>query len=226
MEHGAVAPYHAFITGLSETALIPALYFEEPAVDVDWTMEGDMYGTIILPFEADVPENLEVYTLSALGDRIEANTPYIVKASEAGQKEFSFRGQATNTDTEYTGGLLTGVFEETAPAAESHILAEADGVGSFVPAEGSADKVMPNHAYVKADASAERAPLLLFEAPLDDTETGIAGIFADGEAVVDIFTPAGMTVMAGAKAAEAIPALEPGLYIIRLGGKTFKLLKR
>lgn len=250
VEHGAVAPYHAFITGLSETALIPALYFEEPAVDVDWTMEGDMYGTIILPFEADVPENLEVYTLSALGeiksytpkgeteairyqlitlepaDRIEANTPYIVKASEAGQKEFSFRGQATNTDTEYTGGLLTGVFEETAPAAESHILAEADGVGSFVPAEGSADKVMPNHAYVKADASAERAPLLLFEAPLDDTETGIAGIFADGEAVVDIFTPAGMTVMAGAKAAEAIPALEPGLYIIRLGGKTFKLLKR
>lgn len=250
VEHGAVAPYHAFITGLSETALIPALYFEEPAVDVDWTMEGDMYGTIILPFEADVPENLEVYTLSALGeiksytpkgeteairyqlitlapaDRIEANTPYIVKASEAGQKEFNFRGQATNTDTEYTGGLLTGVFEETAPAAESHILAEADGVGSFVPAEGSADKVMPNHAYVKADASAERAPLLLFEAPLDDTETGIAGIFADGEAVVDIFTPAGMTVMAGAKAAEAIPALEPGLYIIRLGGKTFKLLKR
>lgn len=250
VEHGAVAPYHAFITGLSETALIPALYFEEPAVDVDWTMEGDMYGTIILPFEADVPENLEVYTLSALGeiksytpkgeteairyqlitlapaDRIEANTPYIVKASEAGQKEFSFRGQATNTDTEYTGGLLTGVFEETAPAAESHILAEADGVGSFVPAEGSADKVMPNHAYVKADASAERAPLLLFEAPLDDTETGIAGILADGEAVVDIFTPAGMTVVAGAKAAEAIPALEPGLYIIRLGGKTFKLLKR
>lgn len=250
VEHGAVAPYHAFITGLSETALIPAFYFEEPAVDVDWTMEGDMYGTIILPFEADVPENLEVYTLSALGeiksytpkgeteairyqlitlapaDRIEANTPYIVKASEAGQKEFSFRGQATNTDTEYTGGLLTGVFEETAPAAESHILAEADGVGSFVPAEGSADKVMPNHAYVKADASAERAPLLLFEAPLDDTETGIAGILADGEAVVDIFTPAGMTVVAGAKAAEAIPALEPGLYIIRLGGKTFKLLKR
>lgn len=250
VEHGAVAPYHAFITGLSETALIPALYFEEPAVDVDWTMEGDVYGTIILPFEADVPENLEVYTLSALGeiksytpkgeaeairyqlitlasaDRIEANTPYIVKASEAGQKEFSFRGQATNTDTEYTGGLLTGVFEETAPAAESHILAEADGVGSFVPAEGSADKVMPNHAYVKADASAERAPLLLFEAPLDDTETGIAGILADGEAVVDIFTPAGMTVVAGAKAAEAIPALEPGLYIIRLGGKTFKLLKR
>lgn len=250
VEHGAVAPYHAFITGLSETALIPALYFEEPAVDVEWTMEGDVYGTIILPFEADVPENLEVYTLSALGeiksytpkgeteairyqlitlapaDRIEANTPYVVKASEAGQKEFNFRGQATNTDTEYTGGLLTGVFEETAPAAESHILAEADGVGSFVPAEGSADKVMPNHAYVKADASAERAPLLLFEAPLDDTETGIAGILADGEAVVDIFTPAGMTVVAGAKAAEAIPALEPGLYIIRLGGKTFKLLKR
>lgn len=250
VEHGAVAPYHAFITGLSETALIPALYFEEPAVNVDWTMEGDVYGTIILPFEADVPENLEVYTLSSLGeiksytpkgeteairyqlitlasaDRIEANTPYIVKASEAGQKEFSFRGQATNTDTEYTGGLLTGVFEETAPAAESHILAEADGVGSFVPAEGSADKVMPNHAYVKADASAERAPLLLFEAPLDDTETGIAGILADGEAVVDIFTPAGMTVVAGAKAAEAIPALEPGLYIIRLGGMTFKLLKR
>lgn len=250
VEHGAVAPYHAFITGLSETALIPALYFEEPAVDVEWTMEGDVYGTIILPFEADVPENLEVYTLSALGeiksytpkgeteairyqlitlapaDRIEANTPYVVKASEAGQKEFSFRGQATNTDTEYTGGLLTGVFEETAPAAESHILAEADGVGSFVPAVGSADKVMPNHAYVKADASAERAPLLLFEAPLDDTETGIAGILADGEAVVDIFTQAGMTVVAGAKAAEAIPALEPGLYIIRLGGKTFKLLKR
>ncbi len=250
VEHGAVAPYHAFITGLSETALIPALYFEEPAVNVDWTMEGDVYGTIILPFEADVPENLGVYTLSSLGeiksytpkgeteairyqlitlapaDRIEANTPYIVKASEAGQKEFSFRGQATNTDTEYIGGLLTGVFEETAPAPESHILAEADGVGSFVPAEGSTDKVMPNHAYVKAAASAERAPLLLFEAPLDDTETGIAGILADGEAVVDIFTPAGMTVVAGAKAAEAIPALEPGLYIIRLGGKTFKLLKR
>ncbi|WP_302589383.1 hypothetical protein [uncultured Muribaculum sp.] len=103
VEHPAVAPYHAYLSGVNDENIVLSLYFDTPQLPVNWTMEGNDYGTIILPFEADIPEGLEAYTIDGLSEKnlfipegeiddiqyqvvelvkaekIEANTPYLVK---------------------------------------------------------------------------------------------------------------------------------------------------
>ena len=111
----AVEPYHAFIT-LSEdenqTENIHGLYFEEPTLPLTWEMEGDYYGTIMLPFAAELPaeSKMKAYKIQSLDDAkdfyiteegaqnkytyqlmhldegttdLEANTPYFVIKDEA-----------------------------------------------------------------------------------------------------------------------------------------------
>lgn len=70
------------------------IYYGLPEQEVVWTMEGAKYDTLILPFDADVPENMTIYNAYSTDgkdyqdynvlelvetDRIVANTPYIVK---------------------------------------------------------------------------------------------------------------------------------------------------
>ncbi len=109
INHDAIEPYHAYIyhPWHEYREFIHGFYFEEPVLPVQWTMEGTDHGTIILPFEAEIPvefeENgLKVYELSALGetveyeevtykifektevtDKLEANTPYMVLSINA-----------------------------------------------------------------------------------------------------------------------------------------------
>lgn len=111
VEHETFAPYHAYIT-LPEAQEgdpnVHGLYFEEPTLPLDWFMEGAFSGTIILPFDAEIPDHLKAYTISTeLGEkkelpgepgifyqlltltpaeRFEASVPYLVmsKSVEAG----------------------------------------------------------------------------------------------------------------------------------------------
>ena len=70
-EHEFIEPYHVYInTAVAEgTTIVPPVYLEEPTIPIEWTMETPSCGTIILPFEADLPEGLEAYRLeSIIGD--------------------------------------------------------------------------------------------------------------------------------------------------------------
>ncbi|MDE5608725.1 MAG: hypothetical protein K2I64_07315 [Muribaculaceae bacterium] len=74
VEHETVAPYHAYITLPKESqgdVNIHGLYFEEPTLPLDWYMEGEYYGTIILPFEAEIPADLDAYTVTGIGEKTE-----------------------------------------------------------------------------------------------------------------------------------------------------------
>ena len=72
-----VEPYHAYISrntkftdGEGHDAFVSDVYFEEPETTVEWTMETALYGTIILPFDADEPvtQGLIAYEITGLGD--------------------------------------------------------------------------------------------------------------------------------------------------------------
>ncbi|MDE6340112.1 MAG: hypothetical protein K2K97_10070, partial [Muribaculaceae bacterium] len=82
-EHETVAPYHAYIT-IPEEAQgeenIHGLYFEEPTLPLDWYMEGQYYGTIILPFEAEVPEDMNAYTVAGIKDEDKKAMPGVENA--------------------------------------------------------------------------------------------------------------------------------------------------
>ena len=72
VEHEIFDAYHAYIT-LPEDAQgdvnIHGIYFEEPTLPLTWEMEGQYYGTIILPFEAEIPEDMNAYTVTEVGDK-------------------------------------------------------------------------------------------------------------------------------------------------------------
>ncbi|MBD5303145.1 MAG: hypothetical protein HDS18_00125, partial [Bacteroides sp.] len=72
VEHETFDAYHAYITlpkNVEGNKDIHGIYFEEPTLPLDWTMEGQYYGTIILPFEAEIPEDMNAYTVTEVGEK-------------------------------------------------------------------------------------------------------------------------------------------------------------
>lgn len=118
-----VEPYHAYISrntkftdGEGHDAFVSDVYFDEPETTVEWTMETALYGTIILPFDADEPvtQGLTAFEITGLGD----DGSYLPKG---GTMEVEY--QLINlTQVEmmkaYTPYLLFGKITSEATAAE------------------------------------------------------------------------------------------------------------
>ena len=133
------------------------------ATTINYVLATD-YGTLILPFEATLPEGLKVYSCESVDnkvltlteqDELEANTPYIVGGTA---QTYEFKGVPTNTANSYTDGLLTGVLVDTEVAAGNYVLQQqTDGlgfyrVGSIIPT------VSAYHCYLTY-SDADEAPL-------------------------------------------------------------------
>lgn len=132
------------------------------AEDVDIVVTDAEWGTMIIPFNAAVPQGLTVYSADAVDsenniqmteqDEIVANTPYIVK----GKGTYNFNGVSTNNETSYKVGLLTGVYAETDAPVGSYVLqnlTEKDGVAFYVVEDGAQPKVKANRAYLTVPAA-------------------------------------------------------------------------
>ncbi len=103
-------------------------------ISIDYTMSPVEWGTICLPFEADVPNGLTAYTVTSVGDdgilvkedaeKFKMNTPYLVNGN---QGTYTFSGPNTPTGSNYKSGILVG---NTAPSVEgNYVYAPA---GSYV----------------------------------------------------------------------------------------------
>lgn len=108
-----VEPYHAYISrntiftdGEGHDAFVSDVYFDEPETVVEWTMETALYGTIILPFDAEEPvtQGLIAYEITGLGD-----------AS-------SYLSKLDNTEYEYQLINLTRVEDEIMKAYTPYLL--------------------------------------------------------------------------------------------------------
>lgn len=120
-----VEPYHAYISrktkftdGEGHDAFVSDVYFEEPETTVEWTMETALYGTIILPFDADEPvtQGLTAFEITGLGD----DGSYLPKG---GTMEVEYQLiNLTQVENEimkaYTPYLLFGKITSEATAAE------------------------------------------------------------------------------------------------------------
>lgn len=89
------------------------------SVTIPYTLTACGVGTLILPFDAELPAGLQAYTCTGVVDNvltlteqtsIQAGTPLIL-LGEAGNYEFE--GTPTATENTYTEGLLTGVMAAT-----------------------------------------------------------------------------------------------------------------
>lgn len=136
IEHPALEPYHAYISANTEFKdaegnkinFLPAVYFEEPEVTIEWTMETALYGTIILPFDAEVPAGLNALTISGLSDSPDEYLP------TGGTEKIQYQ-LLTWVDTEtmeaYKPYLMRAVVTPEATAAEGDDAAATNKTFTF-----------------------------------------------------------------------------------------------
>ena len=239
-------------------------------IDWTWTTPDHVYDTLILPFAADVPAGMEVYNTNGVdetvtskeyqvlklekADKIEANTPYVVKRVEivddtesgsetepqsaparapragAQVETYTFTGSAVNDPDQdlYTKGLLTGTLGGTKMTGGDGTMNFAEEKNFFlVNLAGTDEVVQPNHGYIAAvDREGLKDALYLENYP-DLTPTGVEAVAVDGElsGEVDVYTAAGVIVRRGVEAGNALDGLPRGIYIITDGRNTIKSLK-
>lgn len=239
-------------------------------IDWTWTTPDHVYDTLILPFAADVPAGMEIYNTSAVdetvksedyqvlklekADKIEANTPYVVKRVEivddtesgsetepqsaparapragAQVETYTFTGSAVNDPDQdlYKKGLLTGTLGGTKMTGGDGTMNFAEEKNFFlVNLAGTDEEVKPNHGYIAAADREGLKDALYLENYPDLTPTGVEAVAVDGElsGEVDVYTAAGVIVRRGVEAGSALEGLPRGIYIITDGRNTVKSLK-
>lgn len=190
----------------------------EAQMTVKYTVKED-WGTLILPFDAQVPEGMTAYVCSGLTDdnyltldevsTLSANTPYIV----SGKGVYTFSGTNTATEDTYTSGYLTGLLNGMKAPVSSYVLQNQNGVIAFYKV---GDSIQPwidaNHAYLTLpdDMGANIHAIYL-----DPKVTGIHTVTAEeGNRIVDVYNLSGMKVRSNVKKADALNALPNGVYLI------------
>lgn len=210
---------------LSDLSLVKA---EKANVPLSITAAG--WCTLILPFNAEIPEGFEVYsctgtevpvgTSTALvlekAESIEAHTPYIVKGKDGDTYDFSDYGTALQD--QYAAELMTGTFTQQKAVANTYVLQNQGGkVGFYKVAAGSEPTIKPYRAYINADVAEANIVALL----LPGIETGINGIVAE-DALVNVYDLNGILVRENVKLGQALEGLSKGIYIVNGTKKAVK----
>ena len=119
--------------------------------------------TLVLPYEAEIPENVKAYTLTyTSGDKavatevtdvIPANTPVLINANEG---NYTFKATATLTtkNANPTSGNLYGVWNEDVVPVGSYVLQKQNGTVAFYRVATEGFKIQPNQAYLYAPKTA------------------------------------------------------------------------
>ena len=121
--------------------------------------------TMMLPFDATIPENVKVWTVNyTVGDAnakatevqttIPANTPVLVEATE-GTYTFTAETiwQAAVSDVSSSDNALTGVFSKTIVPTGAYILTNTDEGLGFRLVDGTTNFVEANRAYFSVDGA-------------------------------------------------------------------------
>lgn len=144
-----------------------------PEIAVNTTAAG--WGTVMLPFAAELPEGVKAYSVAEVtaeeGDdtpelalvvveALEANKPYIIE----GAWNATLTGDAQGTALSYEDGLLTGTYADIAAPNASYVLQkQGNDVGFYqVDTEVATPAVGANHAYLTYNAPSEGSEIKAF----------------------------------------------------------------
>ena len=195
----------AKIIGEKETA-------EYKVTEVGWA-------TFIVPFDYDKPDGLTIYECISVNedgklvveerDYLKANTPYLLKGAEANQ---ILEGYAAKHADTYTNGIMTGVYSEQEPPADSYILQnhpDMAGLAFYHVTAGKGVTVSANRCYINPQSGGFKS--ILFP---DDETNGVVNANALDSTLVDVYTTAGVKVKHQVEMGKALNDLPAGLYII------------
>ena len=134
------------------------------------TFKAGTYGTFIAPFDVTIPSGVtaskvtghtgNTLTLDDLTGTIPANTPVVVKGTDA--IEQTFYGKNTASEDSYEEGLLVGVYTNAAVPVGSYVLQTQGGVQGFYKVS-TALTAVPNRAYLKAGSLDDAVKAYFFD---------------------------------------------------------------
>ena len=147
----------------SKDDLVPQLTVDYALATHTLSVTDAGAATLVLPYEAEIPENVKAYTLTyTSGDKavateltgvIPANTPVLVNANE-GQYTFKATATLTTKAAEPVSGSLHGVWSEVVVPEGSYVLQSQSGTVAFYHVEATDFKVKANQAYLYAPEAA------------------------------------------------------------------------
>lgn len=117
---------------------------------INYTMSEAGFGTIILPYSADVPEGLKVFECTHVEDgvlqtneltSIPANTPLLLSGLAG---DYTFLGISEATEDSYTSGVLTGVMKDK-EIYSGYVLREQNEIIGFYPVTSFKPVVVPQY---------------------------------------------------------------------------------
>lgn len=126
---------------------------------IPYNLTAAGYGTIILPFDAELPEGVKAYTCTAIDGTvvvteeqasIKANTPMLLQGVPG---QYEFQGISSAEEDSYTQGILTGVYPATA-ISSGYVLQTQQGVTGFYRVE-NAQTVPANRCYLTMSGNAK-----------------------------------------------------------------------
>ena len=177
------------------------------------------WATFIVPFDYDKPEGLTIYECTSVNedgklvveerDYLKANTPYLLKGGEANQ---ILEGYAAKHAATYSNGVMTGVYSDQEPPADSYILQnhpDMAGLAFYHVTSGKGVTVSKNRCYVNPQSGGFKS--ILFP---DDETNGVVNANALDSMLVDVYTTAGVKVKHQVEKGKALNDLPAGLYII------------
>lgn len=130
---------------------------DESNLNYNLTTSG--YGTIVLPFDAELPKGVKAYTCTALDGQtvvmeeqsmVPACTPVVLVGTPG---SYAFTGIGEASEVSYTYGLLTGVFNAT-QVEDGYVLQQQAGEIGFYCIDANAPKTVPaNRCYLNIPAT-------------------------------------------------------------------------
>lgn len=185
---------------------------------VDLTIPAEQCGTLILPFNSNIPDGMTVYECNGIsGDNtlllnsvpaITANTPYIITGTAG---KYHFDGDYEALFDSYSTEYMTGVFEEVNAPVGSYVMQNhkaTTGLG-FYKVGSATVKVNPYRCYLNGLGSDAK----MFKFELDDV-TGIKDALSDKNTKVNVYSIDGKVVRSNVKISDALKNLGSGVYIV------------
>ena len=174
----------------------------EKEVSYQFEMTKAEWGTLILPFDADIPANLKAYSCSKIDEdnvilvpnkKLFANTPYVLNGTA---DTYSFVGvPSVKEQTTYSSGLLTGVCFPT-PIVKGYVLQKIDGEVAFYRVDSTDPITIPaGRCYLEVES--ENAPAFRLHSTSD-----IDGVIS--EAPMQVFELSG----------NKVDHMDKGVYIL------------
>lgn len=151
------------ILTFSKADLVPQLTVDYALATHTLSVTDAGAATLVLPYEAEIPENVKAYTLTyTSGDKavatevtgvIPANTPVLVNAQE-GEYTFKATAKLTTKADKPVNGSLNGVWSEEVVPVGSYVLQNLNGTVAFYRVATENFKIKPNQAYLYASKAA------------------------------------------------------------------------